>query len=864
MVDYSDLIQSKKVLIGISIAVFALIIIVGITALSPVLIQDAPDTFDANDVVEFSETDTEVTVRHTNPSRLNETRVYLNGEQVEWNENGVVTANKSSVSTILVETYPGNQGFYDQLKYKVGTRNFKVSGNDTGVTGQSLEYGLSSDSELTELDNVRWYINGDLETVDDLSYTKVFNNTGEYNITVSTTIDNVEYQSTKYTEIFRPNEIRINASVTNTTVQTYQSFDLSIGNISNNNVDRVDINWGNNKTESISTSESARHWYESSGEYTITISADDPASNATGKKRINMTVEEREEKIDIVPISFTIYNEQYQPITSADVSIDSGSIKGQTNSEGVFTAQVPVGRHNVVISSDGYLDEERTYNVTTSMGTQIILSTPNVESDDDGQEENETSGIVINDINVTEQDIEFSDTSNNTIDGGTLSTILSQTDGDGTEGNPHIITNYVELQSIQAQPRAYYTLGNDIDASSSLRQDSQITFTDQNIGVGGDSAFELEFADSLPQSLDIQTESVNISSENYEVITGENNSRLLDDRVIVVFTNNSTQEAPSEFIEGIGEDEPIIANYTLSEPIYKGFNPINVRGGTINIDGNYSTISNLNIRRPTQDNIGIFYNVGSGSIKNLKVSNTQIYGDDSVGTLSGSTSGTVIENITVRNSIVRGERDVGGVIGSSEGTFVQNGTVNAKVTGVRNVGGMIGLASSSPNDIETSIRRSAYVNPNDRIAGVKNIGGLVGSFEGSSIIGNSYAITELFGRNNASENLGGLVGQSDEDTLTIQSYSVVNSLSIGTSSINENTSVGLITGQNNGSIESSYSDIESALISRLVGPTSSEEPVNNSKGLETEQMTGSDATNNMNLDFELIWSVSDMYPHLNK
>lgn len=862
MVDYLGLLQSKKVLIGISLVVFALISIIGITALSPVLIQDTPDTFDANDVVEFSETDTTVTVRHTNPARLNETRVYLNGEQVEWNENGSVTVNKSSVSTILVETYPGNQGLYDQLEYQVGTKNFKVSGDDTGVTGESLEYGLSSETELTELNDIRWYINGDLETVGDLSYTKVFNDTGEYNITVSTTIDDVDYQSTKYTEIFRPNEIRINASVTNTTVQTYQSFDLSIRNISNNNVDNVDINWGDNTTESISTSESARHWYESSGEYTITISADDPSSNATGSKLINVTVEERDEEVEIVPISLTVYNEQYLPITSAKVSIDGGSIEGRTNSEGVFTAQVPVGRHDVAVSSDGYLDEEQTYNVTTSMGSEIILSTPRVESDDDEQDDNETTGIVINDINVTEQDTEFSDTANNTIDSGTLSTILSQTDGDGTESNPHVITDYVELQSIQVEPRAYYTISGDIDASSSLRQDSQTTFTNQNIGVGEDSAFELEFADDLPQSLDIQTESVNISSENYEVITGENNSRLLDDRVIVVFTNNSTQEAPSEFIDGIGQDDPIIANYTLSEPIYKGFNPINVRGGTINLDGNYSTISNLNIKRPTKDNIGIFYNVGSGSITNLKLSNTQIYGDDSVGILSGSTSGTVIENITVQNSIIRGENDVGGVIGSSEGTFIQNGTVNAKVTGVRNVGGIIGVARSSPNDIETSIRRSSYVNPNDRIAGVRNVGGLVGSFEGSSIIGNSYAITELYGRNNVSENLGGLVGQSNEDTLAIQSYSVVNSLSIGTSSIDENTSVGLITGQNNGSIERSYADIESTSISRLVGPTSSEIPVNNSKGLETEQMTGADATNNMDLDFESIWSVSDMYPQL--
>jgi hypothetical protein len=45
------------------------------------------------------------------------------------------------------------------------------------------------------------------------------------------------------------------------------------------------------------------------------------------------------------------------------------------------------------------------------------------------------------------------------------STILSEMDGDGSSGNPYIITNDHELQAIEGGKGAYYVLGNDIDAS---------------------------------------------------------------------------------------------------------------------------------------------------------------------------------------------------------------------------------------------------------------------------------------------------------------------------------------------------------------------------------------------------------------
>ncbi|QUI24801.1 fibronectin type III domain-containing protein [Vallitalea pronyensis] len=221
----------------------------------------------------------------------------------------------------------------------------------------------------------------------------------------------------------------------------------------------------------------------------------------------------------------------------------------------------------------------------------------------------------------------------------------------------------------------------------------------------------------------------------------------------------------------------------------KGFIPITMSNAgniaspfTGTIDGNGHTISKLYINIPTHDEIGFIGRGDGATVKNLKMTNAKVTGQNRVGILVGNVNnGTITDssaegtlNIkaglggllagesqssTIKNSSTKGSVNgigtgpeflnnmLGGLIGSSSDTEITNCHSLTNVKGLNDIGGLIGKDSNSKVDQSSS---------NGTINGKDRIGGLIGLSSGTTVE-NSNAKGTVTG----TSDVGGLIGKID-------------------------------------------------------------------------------------------------------
>ena len=119
-------------------------------------------------------------------------------------------------------------------------------------------------------------------------------------------------------------------------------------------------------------------------------------------------------------------------------------------------------------------------------------------------------------------------------------------------------------------------------------------------------------------------------------------------------------------------------------------------------DGLGHTISNLTINLPTTNNIGLFSNITSTAvtIRNVGLVSASISGLSNVGTLVGNTSGSIYNSFAT--GVVSGASNkIGGIVGIiGNSSVVRNiGSsvdVSASMTSSTYVGGAVGYAGIVP------------------------------------------------------------------------------------------------------------------------------------------------------------------------
>jgi len=189
------------------------------------------------------------------------------------------------------------------------------------------------------------------------------------------------------------------------------------------------------------------------------------------------------------------------------------------------------------------------------------------------------------------------------------------------------------------------------------------------------------------------------------------------------------------------------------------------KGFSLDFDGNGYTISGLYINLPTYDYVGLFGGVGYAdlptNIRDVKLDNFSIVGNDYVGGLIGRISNANIENISTSGNIV-GNDYVGGLIGEIiEFVEIIDSYSEISANGDENVGGLVGLSDGGFISGAYSV---------GDINGRQNVGGLVGwlySGENLSSIINTYSTSDVSGE----DTVGGLIGYNERGYV-YNSYSI--------------------------------------------------------------------------------------------
>lgn len=267
----------------------------------------------------------------------------------------------------------------------------------------------------------------------------------------------------------------------------------------------------------------------------------------------------------------------------------------------------------------------------------------------------------------------------------------------------------------------------------------------------------------------------------------------------------------------------------------KGFKPIGSKSSpfTGTYDGNGYEIRRITINREDEDYVGLFGAVDQGIIKNTRLVNSSISGDEVVGGLVGYNDGQIFDSYI--QGTIKGEEEVGGFAGRNGGE-IQNSYASVEVTGDEEVGGFVGY---NAHKISGSFSDGSVKGDDDKV------GGLVGVNRGD--ISNSYSGSNVEGE----EETGGLVGENHSNGSVSLSYS--------SGRVKGDKHVGGIIGSNKGDLTTSYWDVDAAEQKDATGRGSS----SGTTGLKTSEMTGSSAEGNMNeFDWSNTWVTTTGYPIL--
>ncbi len=202
------------------------------------------------------------------------------------------------------------------------------------------------------------------------------------------------------------------------------------------------------------------------------------------------------------------------------------------------------------------------------------------------------------------------------------------------------------------------------------------------------------------------------------------------------------------------------ANIDLSEaPFNAGWLPIGMLPDqeptaampfTGEFNGNDYSINNLTINLPGNQNTGLFWKLDRADIINLAVLNANVSGGSRVGVLAGSANLIYSYNCTAEGSVT-GVNEVGGVMGRAQSSTIARAVSLVGVVASELAGGLIGECSAS--NVTDSYSRAPVQALN-----------IAGGFIGSCLLESSISTCYSTGLVTANTNAGGFMGQNSADS----------------------------------------------------------------------------------------------------
>lgn len=269
-------------------------------------------------------------------------------------------------------------------------------------------------------------------------------------------------------------------------------------------------------------------------------------------------------------------------------------------------------------------------------------------------------------------------------------------------------------------------------------------------------------------------------------------------------------------IQGDGTEESPFLIYTADDLLNIAFeldsysilmNDIDLEGaewtpvGSVNVpfsgnfNGNGYTIKNFTITQSASKNVGFFGTINNAVIEKLTIEDAYVSGDTNVGALVGCVSGTdyVIRDCNVIKGSVTGDISVGGLIGatsSASTTAIIGCSANTTVTGTgKYTGGLVGSLYGSLVSCYTQ----------GTVSGVTNVGGIVGYSNSCPKIEKCYSGATVSG----TTAVGGLIG------MNIAVSEIINCFTLG--SVTGTNFVGGIAGNSSSMLQVNYSYVAGAV-----------------------------------------------------
>lgn len=364
--------------------------------------------------------------------------------------------------------------------------------------------------------------------------------------------------------------------------------------------------------------------------------------------------------------------------------------------------------------------------------------------------------------------------------------ILADMDGDGSEGDPYILTTVEELQAIEADLDAQYELGNSIDAKPTKSWNRSKGFDpisnfvgsidgegyeierlhidrpdESDVGLFGEAA-ECQIEDLSIRDADItggdSVGTVIGDGDDCAVVNSDATGSVSGDRFVgglIGSTRNGeiTDSYSEQSVTGSGQVGGLVGSSDSVEVLNcYATGSVSSEGSTGGLigDDESSTITDSYATGTVDSNgSGVGGLLGFGYTTEITASfaTGAVSGDDSVGGLVGSGISNSVHR-SYATGDVSGTNKVGGLAGSDiDGINVTVSYATGSVTGEENVGGLLG----EDNGCCTRMRNSYATGAVD---GTTYVGGLIGSGTGGSTVEKSYAAGSVTG----DEGVGGLLG----------------------------------------------------------------------------------------------------------
>ncbi len=243
-----------------------------------------------------------------------------------------------------------------------------------------------------------------------------------------------------------------------------------------------------------------------------------------------------------------------------------------------------------------------------------------------------------------------------------------------------------------------------------------------------------------------------------------------------------------------------------------------------------NTISNLTVRAPETDNVGLFATIGSGGIvRDFTLTGATLSGKGFVGGLAGSNAGTITQT-HVTGSVTGTGGNIGGLAGTNTGTIGQSYATAAVTGSGGNVGGLAGT--------NTGTITQSYVT-----GSVTGGGGSTGGFVGLNNLNGSITDSYTTASVTQGNSVAGFVGMNDGSATIARSYAT--GLISGRGRFYTGGFIGIVAG---GTASSSYWD------TGTTGQDSSDGPVD---GLATTDAFSSASYSGF--DFDNTWYMVEGY-----